>query len=136
MQPVENPSWKNPFDTCKREVEAAVATARYVEVASEEVEKRPKILSNVEDADIRSPTVEVGEIEMSPVEFAALNARLSTNWVPHASLPVVELYWRNVSESSHHPRPVWKRPLETVSWEVEAAWEIARYEVEANVVDA
>ena len=34
MQPVENPSWKNPFDTCKREVEAAVVTARYDDVAN------------------------------------------------------------------------------------------------------
>ena len=82
--------------------------------------------SNVEDALRRSPTEVVGEIEILPVEFAALNAKFEVNWVPHESLPVVELYWRNVRESSHHPRPVWNMPFETVSWDVEAAWEIAR----------
>ncbi len=113
-----------------------MVTARKVEVASVVVANLPKILSNVEDADTRSPTVEVGEIEILPVEFAALNEKFEVNWVPHKSLPVEELYWRNVRESSHHPRPPWNTPFDTVNWEVEAAWEIARYEVEANVVDA
>ena len=105
---------------CKREVEAFPVTVRFVVVDCEEVEYLEKRRSKVLDAERRSPTEVVGEIEMWPVEFAALNAKFEVNWVPHASFPVVELYWRNVRESSHHPRPVWKRPFDTVSLDVDA----------------
>ena len=64
VQPDENPSWKNPFETERREVDALVRTARYVVVASEVVANRPNTRSNVEEAVTRSPTaVDVGEME-------------------------------------------------------------------------
>ena len=39
----------------------------------------PNTRSNVLDAVTRKPTVEVGDRDMSPVEFAALNERFETN---------------------------------------------------------
>ena len=99
------PVFPNP-DTVSNEVEAKFAL-KLVVVASVKVAYREKSRSNVEEADTRNPTVVVGDRERSPVEFAALKERLSTNWVPQTIFPVEELYWRKVNESSHHPSPPW-----------------------------
>src|SRR3989344_2012065 len=59
VQPVDRPSWKKPLETWRREVEAAVRTARYVVVASEVVANRVNRRSKVEEALALTPPVMV-----------------------------------------------------------------------------
>ena len=60
MHPVENPFWKKPFETERRDVEALVRTAMYEVVASVVVANLAKRRSMDEEADTRIPTVVVG----------------------------------------------------------------------------
>ncbi len=105
-----------------------------VVVAWVDVEYLANMPSNVLDADgVRRPTVEVGESEIWPKEFAALSSNVFPNvapdWVRHPD-PVVETtpwfeIWRQLV-------PVLPR-FEMVRREVEARVSTRSAEVDANV---
>ncbi len=85
-----------------------------------------------EDAFTMMPTLEVGVMDPP----SALNCQFDTNSVAQENLPVEELYLTLSREFAHHPRPPWNNPFETVNWDVDAEFVIARYVVVASVVVA